>query len=147
MAVAASRSPDLRASADRASRRAVNSAGSNPYSSSRTGARSMARLRRGASEQVAGVLVEEPAGAGALLGGDVVRVAQVADPQGQAAAADAGIELVPHPFELGDAAVEERAPGAAQPLPVRRRRRPLVGKRPQGLSDLVEGQAHPLRGP
>src|SRR3546814_17744011 len=64
------------------------------------------------------VVLDEPAGAGTVAGQPVARVHQLADAEGQAPAADAGVELVAEPFEQPDLGVDARAPGGRQLVPV-----------------------------
>lgn len=58
------------------------------------------------------IVVEDVAGAGASLGGDVVGVEELAVAEGEAAAADAAVEAVAEALEHGDARVEHRPPAA-----------------------------------
>jgi hypothetical protein len=88
----------------------------------------------------------QDAGTGTALGQAVGLVVEVAALQAQAAAADAAVEVVAKPLELGDPLVDPVAPGLGQPAPVRAGRRAVVRQRVQRLFDLREGQPDPLGG-
>ena len=88
----------------------------------------------------------EEDGAGAARGHLVAGVVQRARLEAQAAAADAAVELVAQPLDPLDLLVEPRPPGAAEPGPVGLGRRAVLGKGGEGLADLVEAEADPLRG-
>ncbi len=78
------------------------------------------------------------------VGGAVARVAEPAPVERQAAAADAGVELVAQALEEADALLQHRSPGGGKPLPVARAEAVVSGQGGQGLADLLESEPHPL---
>jgi hypothetical protein len=86
----------------------------------------------------------EDAGAGSALGEAVGLVVEVAALEAEAAAADAAVQVVAEPLELGDPFVEPAAPALRQPAPVRPGRGAVVGERVERLANLGECQADPL---
>src|SRR5690606_15800382 len=84
--------------------------------------------------------------AGAALGGAVVGVEHAADVEREAAAADAGVEVVAEALEERDALVEERAPAGGEPFPLARRGGAFLGEGGERGADVVEGEADTLRG-
>ena len=88
-----------------------------------------------------GLVVDEAAGPGAVLGQFVVVAEQAAGLQRQAAAPDAAVESVPQPLEQADLRVDVWLPTGREARPVGRGGCALVRQRGQRLADLVEGEA------
>src|SRR5688572_28615573 len=89
------------------------------------------------ASEVGGAVAEEIAGAGAEGGGGVVAVVEGAGLQREAAAPDAGAELVAQPFEHRDLLVESGPPALREPLPVGLVGCPLPGEGGEGIANLV----------
>lgn len=100
--------------------------------------RVMSRLR-GVSEQVASP--------GAADGRAVPRVEQGAAPQRETSAADATGQFISKLLQVGNLALETRAPGSRESLPVCLGRRPSLWQTCQRSPDLLQRETNGLSGP
>src|SRR5208283_4922049 len=86
------------------------------------------------------IAVENVAGTGAPFRGQVVGVEQLANPQREAATADAPTEAVPESFEHGYPGVDTRTPRVGQSQPVLLVGGATLRQRSQSSPDLIEGE-------
>jgi hypothetical protein len=87
--------------------------------------------------EVPSIAIEYVAGTGTSLRSQVVGVQQLANPQREAATADAPTEAVPQSFKQGDPGVDTGTPRVGQPLPVLLSRGPPFRQRAQSCADLI----------
>src|SRR5690606_953761 len=90
---------------------------------------------------------EAAAGAGPFGGQSVPPVVHRASVEREAAAADAALEVLLEPAQIGDPVLQALPPSLGEPPPVLAVGDAPIGQLAEGVLDLLEGQAHRAGGP